>query len=176
MDDGDAKSFLPRDEAARQHSPRSLRVANSVSSSISVNGLGKLNAAIQNLRRERLWEKYSTGLAVSLATRAVGDKRPVLQKDPSSPAFAFDFTGSVNWRVVPSRATFVNNLESTFKSDEIAPAVDLIGGQSLERFGPAARPGHQFGAARWRVGDSTQYIDADNLEPRTGIQLGSDGA
>jgi hypothetical protein len=176
MNHGDAKSLLPRDETACQHSPGSLRVANSLPTRVSVDSLGKFNAAVQNLRRKRLGEKYSAGVAVSLATRAVNDQRPVLQKDQSPPAFAVDFTGISNWRVVFSRATLVNNFESSFESDKIAPTFASLPGYMNERFGPAARPGHQFDAARWRVADPAWHIEADNLELRTGIERRSEGA
>ena len=159
MDDGDTKSFLARDQVTRQNAPGTLRVANSASACVRVDGHGKLDPLVENVAGQNLGKKYASRLAVGLAPRAIGNKSPALKKYPA-PAFPLqNFRGSTEEFLI-----FAHDLETAFKPHEIAPGFSALTRQALQGFGAPTSSGHEFGAAFGGVPYTAGHVDADNLE------------
>ena len=162
MDDGDTKSFLPRDQVTRQNAPGALRVANSPSARVRVDRDGKLDPVVENVPGQNVGKKYASRLAVGLCACAVGDESPALKKYPAPP-----FPLQVSLCLLCSTEeflVFVDDLEAAFQPYEIAPGFSALTRQALQRFGAPTSSRHEFGAAFGGVRYPAGHVDADNLE------------
>src|SRR5271167_3596176 len=146
-DDGDTHGVAARDDAACEHAPSTLRITDTVTLRIGVDGFGKFNSAIQNAPRDRLRQQHGAGLAKGSSSGAVRDIGPVLEKGPA-------------------RAVLMHNGEPTFETKEISPRLVSLASEAGERFRALARARHGFFARKRRVADAAPNIDRHDLERR----------
>src|SRR5690348_13830838 len=102
VDDGGAKRVLARNHVAREHSPCSLRIANSMAPGECINREAQLDSFIHHLPHQFLREKQASGLAVRTAPGAVSSVGPIFKE------YA---TGA------PNR----DDVKSAFQADEVLP-------------------------------------------------------
>src|SRR5690348_3869008 len=155
VDDGGAKRVLARNHVAREHSPCSLRIANSMASGERINCDTEFNSFIDYLPYQFLREKQASGLAVRSAPGAVSSIGPIFKE-------------------CAAKAANRDDVEAAFQADEILPRNIFLAGFFREGFGAIARAGHDVGTSERRMADAAFGFDADDFKLRVGVKGGAE--
>src|SRR5262249_49316989 len=153
-DDCNAKSFLARNQVMSQNAPGAMPITDAHDTGKSVDRIGELDSAVQDLMRE-CTRDFDRSRPAEVAVLAVGDVGPAFQKNTRR--------GSFRIKSSARDGGLVDEVETAFEADEIVPAALFPMVETEERFRAQAGAAHQFFACRGRVGDAAWNLGADNL-------------
>jgi hypothetical protein len=145
VDEGDAKGVLAGDQAAREHAPGSLAVADALATGKRIDGIGQLHAPIDYACHQGIRQDDAAGLAEGRQATVVGDIRPVLEKDQAAVSFRDD-------------------IEAALETYEVLPRLILPASEGDKGFGALAGSGHGFLAREGRVPDAAGNVDTANFQ------------
>src|SRR5690348_12255716 len=155
VDDGGAKRVLARNHVAREHTPSSLSIANSMASGECINRKAQFNSFIHHLPYQFLREKQASGLAVRTATCGIRGIGPIFKEYAAG---------------APNR----DDVEAAFQADEILPRNIFPAGFFRESISAITRAGHDIGTSERRMADAAFGFDADDFKLRVGVKGGAE--
>src|SRR5579859_3087008 len=166
-DHRNAKSLCTMDQAARQHAPSTLRVANPHRASKAIDGDGKFHATVQNFPRQSIWNLDATGTPV-MPMKPVRNVGPALQQHAASASLLDDVQAAFEPDKIVKRL-LARRLMARSAIRRRLVARDLLpGSETRHLLSALPRTLHQFQPIRRRMPHAAGNLDTNHFKFRTG--------